>query len=146
MRRPSSVGDHGLASAARTARRRSGRRARRTKTLHPLPRAPDAARILVLAEEVQATGSSGYRLEMDCSYFDGPRRLLPRIQEEIRAAIARPFLESNELDSWDLGGNEVGGYLEDDLGSEGHGSPCVLIDGHSLSWQEFELVLRQYAG
>jgi len=39
---------------------------------------------------------------MDCGHFDDPRRLLARIQQEMRAAVAHPFMKSNELGSWDL--------------------------------------------
>ena len=64
----------------------------------------------------------------------------------MRAAIARPFLEPGELDSWDLKGDEVGGYLADNVASEDYGPPQVLIDGHSLSWEEFGLSLGSYVG
>lgn len=104
------------------------------------------ARVLVLAEEVRATSGVGYRLEMDCGHFDDARRLLPRIKAEMLAAIARPFLKLNELDSWDLKGDEVGGYLADDVAREDFGPPRVLIDGHALSWEEFGLALTQYVG
>src|ERR1700687_296247 len=104
------------------------------------------ARVLVLAEEIPPRGSSGYRIEMDCGHFDDALRLLPRIQAEMRAAIARPFLDPGELGSWDLKGDEVGGYLGDTVASEDYGPPRVLIDGHSLSWEEFGLSLGSYVG
>jgi hypothetical protein len=85
-------------------------------------------------------------LEIDCGHFDDPRRLVPRIQTEMRAAIARPYLKRNELASWDPIGDDVGGYLEEDIGTADYGPPRVLVDGQPLSWEDFGLVLRPYVG
>lgn len=100
----------------------------------------------MLAEEITATASSGYRLEMDCGHFDDPGRLLSQIQEEMRAAIARPFQKTNELGGLDLTGDELEGYVEDDPDAENRGLPRVLIDGRSVTWEELGILLSKYTG
>lgn len=104
-----------------------------------------ATMVVALAEELGAPTGAGYQLEVRANHFGDPLLLLPRIQAQVRAAIAHPYLEPNEFGTWDVRGGELGGRLEegedDDLGG-----PCVVVDGHSLSWDELGDLLRPYVG
>jgi hypothetical protein len=102
--------------------------------------------VVALADELGVPAGSGHRLEVHGNHFGDPASLLPRIQAQVRAAIAHPYLEPNEWGHRDVRGSELGGRLEEDGADDDAGGPRVVVDGYSLSWAELGDLLRPYVG
>ena len=108
--------------------------------------------VIALTEELSVPDGSGHRLEIHCNHFADPGLLLPRIQAQVRAAIAHPYVELNEWHAWNLPGHELGGRLEeaedpeDVDDAEDTAGPRLVVDGRSLSWEELGNLLKPYVG
>jgi len=112
---------------------------RRHTILYRIMRWPGG--ITARAEELGL--EEGYRLELTCDHGDDPAQLLARLQRAVRWEIAHPYLEPQEWHGWVLVRDEAGGRLTEDDESE---VPRVVIDGHSLAWDDFGRLLMSYVG
>jgi hypothetical protein len=81
-------------------------------------------------------------VEGHCNHFADARLLEPWLRTGVRATIGRQHPESR-CGGWSLTGGDVEGRLEEDL-HDHSGSPRVVIDGRSLSWEEFAQLLAPY--
>ena len=100
--------------------------------------------ILGLAEELGPPAGSGYRVELSCNHFGDTRLLAIQLRSRVRVEISHGYL-SKKYGSWRLSSDELRGRLEEDL-SDLSAPPRVVVDGRSLSWQEFGELLNPYVG
>ncbi len=99
--------------------------------------------ITAQGEELGLGLGQGYRLDLTIDHEGNPDELLVRLRRAVRWAVAHPQMEPQEWYGWGLVEDEAGGRLSDDEPSE---LPLVVIDGHSLSWEDFGRLLTPYVG
>jgi hypothetical protein len=85
-----------------------------------------------------------YRLEFPFDHFRDARLLAIQLRSRVRVAISHQYLSQN-YGSLALAGDDVAGRLEEDL-PRLYGPPRVVVDGRSLSWEEFGELLNPYVG
>jgi hypothetical protein len=102
----------------------------------------------VQLDEVGVPVGEGYRFAVLGDHdADVEEVLVARVRSLAESEVGRLYLEpTRHRHGWDLGGDEVVGRLvwNDEAGG---GRPCsVIIDGRTLSWQEFGTSLEAYEG
>jgi hypothetical protein len=115
---------------------------RRHEMTYRLIRMPGAIR--AVAEERNAPSASGYEVTLTADHRDDPSALAARLVAATHAVIGRRFLEATDRGDWALSSDEAWGRLEED--DEPYELPRVVIDGRSLSWDEFGRLLQAYVG
>jgi hypothetical protein len=101
------------------------------------------ARVVAIAEEV-GRGDGGHLLEVGVDHLEDASGLADRIRAAARSAVGRVQLILDEANRWQLEGDEVFGRLEDTQNP--YEAPRVVVDGLSLSWEQFGDLLSPYTG
>ncbi|HUY54191.1 MAG TPA: hypothetical protein VMV23_03420 [Candidatus Nanopelagicaceae bacterium] len=99
--------------------------------------------ITARSEELGLGLDEGYRLDLSIDHEDDPGPLLARLRAAVRGMIAHPYLEPQEWHGWVLRAEKAGGRLTEDDESD---LPRVVIDGHSLAWEDYGRLLTAYVG
>lgn len=103
--------------------------------------------IEVQLEEMEVPVGEGYRFAVLGDHDADVDDLVTRVRSIANSEIRRLYLEpAPNRDGWTLRDDEVAGQLIwNDEG--GHGEPYrVIIDGRTLSWEEFGMALESYEG
>ncbi|MHB1640954.1 MAG: DUF7713 domain-containing protein [Candidatus Dormibacteria bacterium] len=114
---------------------------RRHTTIYRIMRWPGG--ITARAEELGLGLDAGYRIDLTVDHRADPGELLARLRRTLQWQIAHPYLEPDDWYGWGLVKHETAGRLREDDKSD---LPRVVIDGHSLSWEDYGRLLKSYVG
>ena len=101
--------------------------------------------ISALAKEVGAPPDAGYELSVNGPHTADATALEARLREKVHAALARRFLEVDDRGLLQLAGDVVQGRVVEDLDDMAV-MPRVVVDGRSLSWEEFGNLVKPFVG
>ncbi len=103
--------------------------------------------IEVQLDELGVPVGEGYRFAVLGDHDADVEVLMARVRSLAESEVGRLYLEpARHRHGWDLGVDEVVGRLVWD-NEAGGGTPySVIIDGRTLSWQEFGTALEAYEG
>lgn len=99
--------------------------------------------VVAIAEEV-GRREGGHRLEVGADHYEDPGPLPERIRLAARSAAGRVQVTQDEQGRLQLEGLEMTGRLEES--DDPYENPLVVIDGQSLTWEEFGDLLSPTKG
>jgi hypothetical protein len=103
-------------------------------------------KVNIQALEIKEDEPKGYEFSQHGDAKDDLFGLFARLVERLRRELDRKHIEQSDLLRYQITNqNIVRGHISWDDETDGE-TPCLIIDGKELSWQEFGRMLMTYEG